>query len=597
MSVLPFTNSVALYGLARRLGFFGGVTMALANTLVAEAAQPGADTDNTFVADDNIITLAAYNVKADRIEDFGFRVSDPTLTFVAVVPRPEPPFITTVLPNTAADKAGLQPGDRILKSDGRSAGMTIFTAGKWLKFMRAKNAEAVSGKKNVTWTLEIRPNGTNNTRTVTLTLPTPPPNWGSSVWRPPEGRKPSAVGEPGPLAERCREVLDHGIWTWVDGPFAHVVAARRAAGPWRIDTGYEWRFGGGRESLHRILVTQAGGRTDVFLDMNSSATGRRVYLTSPSGALEKAWRFTRKEKGEISLEEARVGFEHELDLWATKVERGTGRWPFEIKVGYDANAIFAVLAPMSGASAAAVARPVDEDFLKLPAANDAQRELFSDAYGKIGADQDGWAYTETSRGLEHKRVTVTRIDPSKPESERCVLVSINGKPPTPAEVQRWRDDGGDMPKPLGDIPPLASIVDLEDLRIHDDETAAMVFELPIRSDNSGFPSEQFQALFRVNKTYRSFEDITVKMRDSIRIAGVVKITEAGLHARFQTIDPAHPPQPVLLKGGGVARVLLVKFSRDFETTRSDFTRVEPFVEPDLLESEATPLSMPVAESL
>jgi hypothetical protein len=60
------------------------------------------------------------------------------------------------------------------------------------------------------------------------------------------------------------------------------------------------------------------------------------------------------------------------------------------------------------------------------------------------------------------------------------------------------------------------------------------------------------------------------------VAGLVKVTEAGLLARFQTLDPAHPPQPVLLKGGGAARIVLVKVARDFETTRTDFKRVTPF---------------------
>jgi hypothetical protein len=55
----------------------------------------------------------------------------------------------------------------------------------------------------------------------------------------------------------------------------------------------------------------------------------------------------------------------------------------------------------------------------------------------------------------------------------------------------------------------------------------------------------------------------------------VKVIEAGLHARFQTLDPAHPPQPVLLKGGGAMRFVLVKIGRDFETTRTDFKRVTP----------------------
>jgi hypothetical protein len=305
------------------------------------------------------------------------------------------------------------------------------------------------------------------------------------------------------------------------------------------------------------------------------------YLTSPSGALERAWNFGRKgQSGEKTLAEARMGFEHALDFWTTKVQPGTGRWPFEVKPGYDPASGSAALAAAYSAPAPVVeaTRPLAEEFLKLRPATDAERALFADAYGKLGAEQDNWAYTETARGPEDKRVLVTRVDPSKPEADRCVLLSIDGNAPTAAEVQEWRDAGGDTPKPLGEIPPLATLVDLTRLRIHGDDTASVVFELPPRGGSAEFPAEKLQALFRVNKTHRAFEHITVKLRDGFRVAGVVKITDAGMELRFETLDPALAPQPVLLKAGGGARVLFAKFSRSFESTRTDFKRVEPFDE-------------------
>jgi hypothetical protein len=70
----------------------------------------------------------------------------------------------------------------------------------------------------------------------------------------------------------------------------------------------------------------------------------------------------------------------------------------------------------------------------------------------------------------------------------------------------------------------------------------------------------------------------VKLRDSFRVVGVVKVTDAGLEVHFQTFDPALAPQPVRLKAGGGVRVLLVKFSRSFEATRTDFKQVVPFDE-------------------
>jgi hypothetical protein len=123
------------------------------------------------------------------------------------------------------------------------------------------------------------------------------------------------------------------------------------------------------------------------------------------------------------------------------------------------------------------------------------------------------------------------------------------------------------------------VVDLENVRVADDGASTITFELPLRSESAEFPREKFQATFRVNKANRSFEEITINLREAFRVAGVVKITDAGLHARFQILDPANAPQPVLLRGGGIGRLLLVKVSRDFEATRTDFRRVVPFAAP------------------
>ena len=226
-------------------------------------------------------------------------------------------------------------------------------------------------------------------------------------------------------------------------------------------------------------------------------------------------------------------------------------------------------------------------FLKLSPATDAQRALFKEAFGKIGADEDHWAYTETSHGLDDKHIAVMRVDPSKPEAQRCTLLKLDGKPPTVAEENRWRDEGRDAPASLGELPPIGNLVELDDVRVAADETAAVVFELPLRASNPQFPADKFQALFRVNKTQRAFEDIVVKLRESWRVAGVVSISEAGMEVRFQTFDPKSAPQPVWLKAGGAVRLLLIKFSRSFEATRTDFKRVEPYTEP-----EAAALELP-----
>jgi hypothetical protein len=176
-------------------------------------------------------------------------------------------------------------------------------------------------------------------------------------------------------------------------------------------------------------------------------------------------------------------------------------------------------------------------------------------------------------GEDH--ATTVRYDASKPPAERSVLLKVDGKEPKPTALQQWRSEAHEPLPGLGELPPLGSVVDLDDVRVFADETAAVVFELPVKATNADIPADRFQARFRVNKTHRGFEDFAVKLREPMRLAGVAKVTDAGFEARFQTLDPALAPQPVMLKVGGGVRVLLVNVSRTAELTRTDFKRVDP----------------------
>src|SRR5687768_8456306 len=150
---------------------------------------------------EDITSMAAYNVKADRLEEFGFRMN----AQFSLIPGGTPTgvWVTEVFPHTAAAKAGVRPGDEITKIDGRRTTAFFFTL---FKLQEKKLAELAAGKKSVTWSLELRAPGAKETRTVTMVVPSLPPHWGSAIWRAPEGRTPALVKEAGPLAERAREV-------------------------------------------------------------------------------------------------------------------------------------------------------------------------------------------------------------------------------------------------------------------------------------------------------------------------------------------------------------------------------------------------------
>jgi hypothetical protein len=274
----------------------------------------------------DVTKLAAFNVQADRIEEFGFRVTG----FLGSPFSSALPIVTVVFPNTAAAKAGLRPGDRILTTDGKSAAVTIFSLSKWRKLHERKWAEVASGKKSVTWTLEVESAGTKEKRTVKMTVPTAPPRWGATKWQAPEGRGPAVVAEPGPLADLARETLANGIWVRFASRLPHEFGdAAPQPGPF---FGYQWTLIDSDKTTHRLTVSQQRGRTDLILERWTQTRERRTFFTDPSGTLQKAsgqapsarWQ-------ELELELGRTEFQRELTFWLNDVGRVTGRWPFEIK--------------------------------------------------------------------------------------------------------------------------------------------------------------------------------------------------------------------------------------------------------------------------
>lgn len=303
------------------------------------------------------VLLPAYTVKGAMLEDFGFRVS-PDFDMVRSKGggRVYAPVVDLVLPNTAASKAGIRPGDRIVTADGEETWSGSSSLRKWRDLQKKKWAEVEAGTGGVIWSLQVEAAGTWEKRPVTLRLPTTAPRWGSTVWRVPEDRVPAVVSESGPLAERAQQVLHNGIWmilraSYVKGFKLPVDAAHPNF------LCYQWTLWSGSTG-HRMYVSQQRGRTDIFLEAitkdNSSslfsgitpaatpdqtlssattalAIDSRTYLTSPSGVLEMAWRLPRSNRQEeIPRGLASAGFQAEVDFWLTKVGKGSSLWPLGV---------------------------------------------------------------------------------------------------------------------------------------------------------------------------------------------------------------------------------------------------------------------------
>ena len=91
-----------------RLVLLGFATLSSLAAVESQATAQAAKTESEDAVDGEIISLTAYNVKADRIEDFGLRVDAQPykdsarpnavmLWFTTFVP-----LVTAIVPNTAA---------------------------------------------------------------------------------------------------------------------------------------------------------------------------------------------------------------------------------------------------------------------------------------------------------------------------------------------------------------------------------------------------------------------------------------------------------------------------------------------------------------
>jgi hypothetical protein len=304
---------------------------------------------------DKTIEMPALKIVGDPVEDFGFRVSpvfDPRRS--AGFLRYYTPVVDTVIPNTAASKAGLRPGDRIVLADNMPTGGSSRALREWQRLQKRKWAEIETGATRVTWTLVAESLwAPEDSRLVRLELPTPPPHWGATVWQAPRDRKSVTVPEPGPLAARAEEILNNGIWMILRETYQKGLdLPTDTANPMFLC--FQWTLWDARGG-HRMWVSRQRGRTDIIFEVitrsnnqglfgastpsrtpdhslasavTTLATRGVAYLTSPSGRLEKAVKLGQEE--ELPLGAASVGFHAEMDFWLSQVGKTSPLWPLGV---------------------------------------------------------------------------------------------------------------------------------------------------------------------------------------------------------------------------------------------------------------------------
>lgn len=214
--------------------------------------------------------------------------------------------------------------------------------------------------------------------------------------------------------------------------------------------------------------------------------------------------------------------------------------------------------------------------------------LLNSALENTARDLRRWAYTETRviRGEKGKikSEVVVRYDPSKPWAEQWTPVTLDQKPPTKSQLEKYRKMGlrdqkfsehpeTDKRRTLGDS------ISLVGSRVVSETAEQIVFEVPLKKDNNDrFPPEKFEVLVRINKAARALENIAVKLRSSFRMKLIVKAKSGEATLDFGQVNPKYPPTLLSIHGNGSASIMFVSVGGEVVLKRTDLKHVKPFDE-------------------
>ena len=234
-----------------------------------------------------------------------------------------------------------------------------------------------------------------------------------------------------------------------------------------------------------------------------------------------------------------------------------------------------------------------------PAVASAIPAPLQDALKKLPQDFDHWAYTETRRMTDTKgrvKETIMRFDPSKPYAGQFAPIKIDGKEPTPRQLddarkrgerrgQRLEREDGKV-KPPSDEPPTLNLngskvaVDLEHaVRLPDAPAGGLLYEIPLKNDGkSSIPVEKFQLVVRLNAETHALENLALKLRSSFRMKLIANIKSGEANIDFTTIDPKFNNYPTLMSGDALVSVFFISMGGKFENKRTEFQRVKPYSE-------------------
>ena len=206
--------------------------------------------------------------------------------------------------------------------------------------------------------------------------------------------------------------------------------------------------------------------------------------------------------------------------------------------------------------------------------------LLQAAVKNYTADAERWAYTQTviskDRKGEIEEEIVVRNDPSQPFEVQWTPIKINGKVPTEHQIDKYRKEHDKRRKSRR---ALGELLDLDKATVFEETATTVTYEVPLsKNDNQRLPPEKFRVTARVNKERQAFENVGVRLRESMRMALILKLKSGEADMDFTVVDPQFAPPIAALRADGEGSILFVKVGGNYAATRTDFKRVKPYSE-------------------
>lgn len=243
-----------------------------------------------------------------------------------------------------------------------------------------------------------------------------------------------------------------------------------------------------------------------------------------------------------------------------------------------------VLSLAGSGRATLVAQPIPGTRTPQPA----ELALLTTALERTASDMGRWAYTERRLVRDEKGKvktdTVVRYDPSRPYAEQWTPLSVNGRPPSASDREKYRKQGERAGRNEARGQPtqrysLGELLEVSRASVAAESERQLVFEIPLRAErNNRFPPEKFEVLARVDREPGVLGDIAVRLREGFRSRVVVKVKSGDGTLEFSTVHPEHPPTLTSIRGDASASILFVSVGGELELTRTDFKRVKPYHE-------------------